>query len=166
MVIEVADDGKGIDPEAVKAKAVRTGLIDAGQAAQMSDTDAVNLVFAAGFSTTRPGVGLCPAAASAWTWCAPRCKRPAARSGCRSRPGAGTTITLRLPLTMAVTRVVTVLCANHVFGIPMDAVAETVKVPRGRIHTIKDREAFVLRNVVVPLVRLSGVLDSAGHAGR
>jgi two-component system chemotaxis sensor kinase CheA len=158
VVIEVTDDGKGIDPEVVKAKAVRIGLIDSEQAAQMSDTEAANLVFGAGFSTkdqvsdlSGRGVGMDVVRTAV--------QKAGGEVWLSSRKGIGTTITLRLPLTMAVTRVVTVLCGEHVFGIPMEAVAETVKVPRQRIHTIKDREAFVLRNTVVPLVRLAGVLD-------
>ena len=158
VVIEVTDDGKGIDPEVVKAKAQRIGLIDAEQAAQMSDADAANLVFAAGFSTkdqvsdlSGRGVGMDVVRTAV--------QKAGGEVWLSSRKGVGTTITLRLPLTMAVTRVVTVLCGEHVFGIPMEAVAETVKVPRRRIHTIKDREAFVLRNAVVPLVRLAGVLE-------
>ncbi|NJL09119.1 MAG: chemotaxis protein CheA, partial [Methylacidiphilales bacterium] len=158
VVIEVTDDGKGIDPEVVKAKALKIGLIDAEQAAQMSDVDAVNLVFAAGFSTNEQvsdlsgrGVGMDVVRTAV--------QKAGGEVWLSSQKGTGTSITLRLPLTMAVTRVVTVLCGDHVFGIPMEAVAETVKVPRQRIHTIKDREAFVLRNTVVPLVRLAGVLN-------
>ncbi|BBF91956.1 chemotaxis protein CheA [Blastochloris tepida] len=158
VVIEVVDDGKGIDPEAVKAKALRTGLIDSEQAAQMSDTEAVNLVFAAGFST-RDQVSDLSGRSVGMDVVRTAVQRAGGEVWLSSRVGIGTTITLRLPLTMAVTRVVTVLCGDHVFGIPMDAVAETVKVARRHIHTIKDREAFVLRNAVVPLVRLAGVLD-------
>jgi two-component system chemotaxis sensor kinase CheA len=76
----------------------------------------------------------------------------------RTTLGTGTTVTLRLPLTMAVTRIVTIECSKRIFGIPMDLVAETVKVKREQIHRVKDMEAFVLRDSIVPMIRLDRAL--------
>jgi two-component system chemotaxis sensor kinase CheA len=77
----------------------------------------------------------------------------------RSTLGSGTTVTLRLPLTMAVTRIVTIECSKRIFGIPMDLVAETVKIERAQIHRVKDMETFVLRDSIIPIVRLNRALS-------
>lgn len=157
VVIEVADDGRGINPEVVKAKAVAQGLITSEQAAAMDDVEAANLVFAAGFSTkdtvsdlSGRGVGM-DVVRSAVT-------KAGGAVSLQSRLGHGTTVTVRLPLTMAVTRIVTIACRDRLFGIPMDLVVETVKIGREQIHRIKEVETFVLRESVVPLVRLDTVL--------
>ena len=73
---------------------------------------------------------------------------------------------MQLPLTMAVTRIVTVEARGQQYGVAMDAVAETVRVPRSQIHRIKQRETFVLRDAVIPLVRLADSLDLPPAAGR
>ena len=164
VIIEVADDGRGIDPILVRDKALRVGLITPDQAAQMAPEELVNLVFAPGFSTKEQvsdlsgrGVGM-------------DVVRNAVRKAggdvrLASRLGQGSCVTVQLPLTMAVTRIVTVEARGQQFGVAMDAVAETVKVPRGQIHRIKQRETFVLRDAVIPLVRLADSLGLAPAAG-
>jgi two-component system chemotaxis sensor kinase CheA len=76
-----------------------------------------------------------------------------------SRLGEGMTLTLTLPLSMAVTRLMTVACGERLFGVPMGLVVETVRLPRTALHRVADREAFVLRDRVVPLLRLTRLLD-------
>jgi two-component system chemotaxis sensor kinase CheA len=76
-----------------------------------------------------------------------------------SSKGSGTTLRLSLPLSMAVSRVMTVTLDDRLFGIPMDLILGTVKVPRRDIVRIKDGEAFVLRERVVPLVHLARLLE-------
>jgi two-component system chemotaxis sensor kinase CheA len=154
VVIEVSDDGKGIDPHGVKNKAARLGLITPQKAEQMSDEEAANLVFAPGFSTKEEvsdlsgrGVGMDVVRTSVI--------KAGGEVAMRSRLGEGTTVTLRLPLTMAVTRIVTVGCRDHVFGIPMDAIVETARITADRIHRIKSAETFVWRDAVLPILRLS-----------
>ena len=77
----------------------------------------------------------------------------------RSTLGVGTGVTVRLPLTMAVTRIVTIDCRGRIFGIPMDRVVETVRIGRERIHRFKNMETFVLRDAIIPLVRLTRALQ-------
>ncbi|GJE27661.1 chemotaxis protein CheA [Methylobacterium organophilum] len=158
VIIEVSDDGRGIDPQAVREKALRSGLISAEQAAQMSPEEAINLVFAAGFSTKEEvsdlsgrGVGMDVVRSAV--------RKAGGDVWLTSRVGAGTCVTVQLPLTMAVTRIVTIAVRGQQFGVVMESVAETVKVPHAQIHRIKQRETFVLRDAVIPLVRLA---DSLG----
>ena len=157
VVIDVRDDGRGIDPQRVKEKAVQSGLVTREAAQAMSDEAAANLVFAPGFSTrdavsdlSGRGVGMDVV------------RSAVIKAGgdvmLRSVLGAGTTVTVRLPLTMAVTRIVTIMCQGRVFGIPMDLVVETVRIARDRIHRIKGAETFVLRDTIVPMVRLARCL--------
>lgn len=160
VIIEVADDGGGIDPAAVRDKALRVGLITPDQATQMSPEELVNLVFAAGFSTKEQvsdlsgrGVGMDVVRSAV--------RKAGGDVWLASRLGDGTCVTVQLPLTMAVTRIVTVEVRGQQYGVAMEAVAETVKVPRSQLHRIKQRETFVLRDAVIPLVRLS---DSLGLA--
>lgn len=158
VVIEVRDDGKGIDPEAIKRKAVASGIITAERAAQMSDQEAANLVFAAGFSTKEEvsdlsgrGVGMDVVRSAV--------VKAGGDVKLRSTLGTGTSVVVRLPLTMAVTRIVTIDCQGRIFGIPMDLVVETVRLKTEHIHRFKDMETFVLRDAIIPIVRLARLLD-------
>jgi two-component system chemotaxis sensor kinase CheA len=158
VVIRVADDGRGIDPAVVRQKAIEKGLLDAERAAALSDQEAAMLVFAPGFSTAAAvsdlsgrGVGMDVVRSAV--------EKSGGHVALTSVKGAGTTIELTLPLSMAVTRVMTVAVGGRLFGVPMALVAETVRVPRAALHALRDREAFVLRDTVVPVLRLVRLLD-------
>ena len=158
VLIAVADDGRGIDPEVIKHKAFERGLIDSNRLATITDDEARLLIFAAGFSTAERisdlsgrGVGMDVVRSAV--------EKAGGRISVTSELGRGTTVELSVPLSMAVTRIMTVTIGDRLFGIPMDAIAETVKLKRAQIVAIKDRSAFVLRNRIVPLVGLADLLD-------
>jgi two-component system chemotaxis sensor kinase CheA len=158
VVIEIIDDGRGIDPEVIKFKAYEKGLIDQARLAAISDQEAIMLVFAAGFSTAETlsdvsgrGVGMDVVRNAV--------EKAGGRITLTSVKGEGTTVRLNLPLSMAVSRVMTVSLGERMFGIPMDLIHETVKIPREDIMRIKHSEAFVLRDRVVPLLQLNALLD-------
>jgi two-component system chemotaxis sensor kinase CheA len=158
VVIEVIDDGRGIDPEAIKRKAYERGLLDEAALASISDQDATMLVFAAGFSTAESvsdvsgrGVGMDVVRNAV--------EKAGGRIAMTSVKGLGTTVRLNLPLSMAVSRVMTVAVDGRQFGIPMDLIHGTVKVPLADVVRIKNSEAFVLRDRVVPLLRLAQLLE-------
>ena len=158
VVIEVADDGRGIDPDVIKRKAYERGLIDEARLATITDDEATMLVFAAGFSTAESisdvsgrGVGMDVVRNAV--------ERAGGRIAMTSVKGVGTTVRIDLPLSMAVSRVMTVALGKCLFGVPMDLIQGIVKVPRGDIVRIKECEAFVLRDRVVPLVRLTQLLE-------
>ncbi|HLN24414.1 MAG TPA: chemotaxis protein CheA [Patescibacteria group bacterium] len=161
VVIEVSDDGRGIDPEKIKASALAKGVIDADRAARLTDQEAVNLVFFPGFSTAEKvsdlsgrGVGMDVVVTAV--------EKAGGRVEVMSRPGQGATVRLSLPLSMAVTRVMMVEAGGGMlFGIPMDHIVETVRVRREAVRRIKNAEAFVLRDTVVPLMRLDRLLGVA-----
>ncbi len=158
VVIEVSDDGRGIDPLVIKRKAYSKGLIDEAELEKLSDQDAINLVFAAGFSTMETvsdlsgrGVGM-DVVRSAM-------EKVGGTVELRSTPGQGSTVRLSLPLSMAVSNVMIVESDRQIFGIPMDAVVETVRIARDRIRVIKSRQTIVLRDRVVPLFALNRLLE-------
>lgn len=157
VVIEVQDDGRGIDPARIRAAAIEKGVIDAEEAGRLSDQEAINLIYRPGFSTAQEisdlsgrGVGMDVVLTTV--------EKLGGRVSVTSRLGEGTTTRLTLPLSMAVTRVMVVEAADGVYGVPMDMIAETVRVPESRIQRIKRAEAFVLRDIVIPLMRMSTLL--------
>jgi two-component system chemotaxis sensor kinase CheA len=158
VFIRVIDDGRGIDPAGVRRRAVEQGMIDAERARALSDEEAVALVFAPGFSTAPEvsdlsgrGVGMDVVRAAV--------EKVGGRVSIASRIGIGTTVELVLPLSLAVTRIMTVCCGEGLFGVPMSLVVETVRVPRAALHRFRDREAFILRDSVVPVLRLAALLE-------
>ncbi|KAA0680763.1 chemotaxis protein CheA [Roseomonas genomospecies 6] len=158
VIIRIADDGRGIDPAVMREKAVEKGLMDRDAAQRLSDGEAINLIFAAGFSTAAAvtdvsgrGVGMDAVRTAI--------EKTGGRVELTSVPGTGTTVSLHLPLSMAVTRVMTLEVSGRQFGIPMDEIAETVRIPRGDVVAIKDKEAFLLRDRIIPLVHLDRLLD-------
>jgi two-component system, chemotaxis family, sensor kinase CheA len=157
FVVEVIDDGRGIDPGIVRGKARERGLLGDQELAALSDEQAVELIFAAGFSTAAEvsdisgrGVGLDVVRATV--------ERIGGRVSLASRVGAGTTIRLDLPTNIAVSRIMVVEAGGQVFGIPMDAVTETVRLTPDRISRIKTNEGFVLHDRVVPICSLAELM--------
>jgi two-component system chemotaxis sensor kinase CheA len=167
VVIEVSDDGRGVDVARVREKAVTLGIITAERAEAMSEAEAANLVFLPGFSTkdevsdlSGRGVGMDVVRSTV--------VKAGGDVTLRNSQGQGATVIIRLPLTMAVTRIVTVDCGGRLFGIPMDMIAETVKLAEGDIRHVNNAEAFVLREAIVPLVRLGerlGLSDGETREG-
>jgi two-component system chemotaxis sensor kinase CheA len=160
VVIEISDDGKGIDPEVIKQKAYQKGLIDESMLDRMSDQEAINLVFAAGFSTAEVvsdlsgrGVGMDVVRTAV--------ERVNGSIALDSVKGQGTTLRLSLPLSMAVTNVMTIASDGQMFGVPMDMVVETVRVPSAAVRQIKQRQVTVLRGRTVPLLSLNSLLGLA-----
>lgn len=163
VVIDVLDDGRGIDPELVRRRAYERGVIDEEQLAGMTDQDAVNLVFAPGFSTAERvsdvsgrGVGMDAVRASVG----------AAGGTVRltSSIGEGTHVQLRMPLSMAVSRVMIVTVRGQRFGVPIDIVTETVRVPPSQVRRIENQAVLVLRDSVIPLIDLARALEIPGEA--
>jgi two-component system chemotaxis sensor kinase CheA len=165
VVIEVVDDGRGIDPDVIRHKAYERGLLDEARLAAITDDEATMLVFAAGFSTAKTvsdvsgrGVGMDVVRNTV--------EKAGGQIAMTSVKGQGTTVRLELPLSMAVSRVMTIAVDDRLFGIPMELIHGTVKVPHSEIVHIKGSEAFLLRGRVVPLLHLARLLELPGEASQ
>ncbi|WP_448204673.1 chemotaxis protein CheA [Azospirillum sp. sgz302134] len=157
VVVEVADDGAGIDTAAVRRKAVARGQLTEEQAAALTDDEALRLVFLPGLSTAEDvtdlsgrGVGM-DAVRSA-------VEQAGGRVEIASTPGAGTRVRLILPATMMITRVMMVETAGALYGFPVTLVTGMQRVPVGAIRRVKHAESVVLFDSVLPLLRLRRLL--------
>lgn len=150
IVIEVADDGAGINRERVKAKAIEKGLV--APEAQLSDEETDNLIFLPGFSTASEvsdisgrGVGMDVVRRSVQSL--------GGRISIASRPGAGSTFTLSLPLTLAVLDGMVVSVAGHTLIVPLSAIIETLQPQAANVHTLgTDVRVVAMRGRYIPLV--------------
>ena len=157
FVVDVIDDGRGIDPVVVRRKAAQRGVLSADELAAMADEQAIELIFSAGFSTASEvsdisgrGVGMDIVRSTI--------ERVGGRVSLKSRLGAGTTVRLDLPMNIATSRIMVVEASGQVFGIPMDAILETVRVTPDRIRRIKNNDGFVLRDRVIPICSLADLM--------
>jgi two-component system, chemotaxis family, sensor kinase CheA len=160
VVVEVEDDGRGIDAERIRKAAVERGLAPADAVAGMSQGAVIDLIFTPGFSTAADvtdlsgrGVGMDAMRAAV--------ERLGGRVKLETRSGAGSTVRFLLPFSVMMTRVMTVEAGGQLFGIPLDAVVETIRVPRDKIRSVGHAEVFVLRNRTIPLIGLGPTLGWA-----
>jgi two-component system chemotaxis sensor kinase CheA len=152
VVIKVSDDGKGIDRERVLARAKRDGLVDANRT-DLTEDELLRLLARPGFSTVDKvtdlsgrGVGV----DAVYT----RVRALGGAMDIRSVPGQGTTMILRLPLTLAIVRALLVRVADEVYAIPLAHVSETIELESDILKTVKGREVLLARDEVLPLMRL------------
>ncbi len=158
IVVGIQDDGRGIDPEKVKKKAIEKGLITPEQAAQMSDKEAYELIFLPGFSTADKvsdvsgrGVGMDVVASTIHSL----------RGSIEidSEPGKGTTILLKLPLTVAIIRTLMLGCNGQVYAVPLHSVVEIVRYQEEQVKEVGSFKSFMLRDEVLPLFSLNELLE-------
>jgi len=155
--IDIIDDGKGINVEVIKQKSYEKGVITEEQLETISDKEVLQLIFAPGLSTAEEvsdlsgrGVGMDVV------------KTVISKAGgsidVSSESGQGTSIRLRMPLSMAISRVMMVEVCGQSYGVSMDVINETVRVKRDEIKKIKHDEVITLRDKVVPLIRMRSLL--------
>lgn len=161
VVIEVMDDGAGISTARVLNKALERGLVTKEQAASMTEREALQLVFLPGFSTAAAvthvsgrGVGMDVVMSNV--------ERVGGTVELESRPGQGTTVRMRVPLTLAIVRALVVRSGGQSFCLPQGALVELVYVPAREaatsIERIGEAEVYRLRERLLPIVRLDRVL--------
>lgn len=165
VVIEVRDDGAGIDPARIRASAVRRGLLTQSAADSLDDRASIDLIFTPGFSTAAEvsavsgrGVGMDVVREAAATL--------GGTVQVDSTPGRGATVRFVLPVTMVLTKVMVVTCGDERYGLALDSVVETVLTPTDRIVPIRSGRAFQLRNDVLPLVALGPLVGATPPADR
>jgi two-component system chemotaxis sensor kinase CheA len=158
IVVSVADDGGGIDLDAVRQLAKNRNVMDAAAVDALDDTAALELIFAPGFSTAAAvtdvsgrGVGMDAVRSAVETL--------GGRVLIASTRGAGSTFQLALPQAVVINTIMTVRVGDERFGVPIEAVQETMRIAADRIVPIREGEAFVVRNRTLPLLRLADLLD-------
>lgn len=163
IVVEVEDDGRGLDLDRIRSVAMERGVATGEAIQAMSDAEATNLIFASGFSTATEvsnlsgrGVGLDVVRATV--------ERLGGRIDMRTQSGAGTAVRMVLPFTVMVTRVFTVEASGQVFGVPIDTVIETLRVPHGSIVPIGSARALVWRDRTIPIINLADVLGTGAES--
>jgi two-component system chemotaxis sensor kinase CheA len=156
VAIRVADDGRGIDRERVLARARKEGLVEP-EARGLTDDQLLRILSRAGFSTAEQvtdvsgrGVGV-DAVLS-------RVRQLGGRVSLQTDPGRGTTVTLQLPVTLAVLKVLLAGVGEERYAVPLSHVSETVEFDPGRVTSLGGREALVLRETVIPTRHLRDVL--------
>ena len=164
VAIRVTDDGRGIDHERVLARARERGLVEATKT-DLSDDELVRIIARAGFSTAERvtdlsgrGVGL----DAVYT----RVRALGGSVDIRSMSDEGTTVTLRLPLTLAIVRSLLARIGDEIYAVPMTHVSETVELRPAIQRSVQGRDVLMLRDEVLPLVRLRSLVEFAGEAAR
>jgi two-component system chemotaxis sensor kinase CheA len=158
VAIEIEDDGKGIDPAKMREVGVKKGVVTAEEAKNLDDREAMELIFAPGFSGAEKvtdisgrGVGMDVVRTNI--------KNLKGSVNISSEVGKGTTFTLTLPLTLAIIDALMVKVSGETFAIPLDAVSETTKIEAERLTDVNNRKAVTLRGEVLGIVSLHELLD-------
>ena len=163
ILITMEDDGRGMDAEQIKQRAIEKGLISESQAQEMSESDMLNLIFIPGFSTKHEitnvsgrGVGMDVVKTNI-----------AKLKGIveiASEVGKGTIITLKVPLTLAIIQGLLMKVVDEIFAVPLSAVLEIIRIKPDEIYTIQGREVIRVRNVILPLARMSDIIGNSKAA--
>ncbi len=158
VVIEVRDDGNGIDVEAVRNKAIERGTVTPEQAANMSDKDIIDLLFLPSFSTAKEvtdvsgrGVGLDVVKS--------KIESLSGEVEVKSKLGEGSVWTIRLPLTLAIIQALMVVVGDEKYAISLGSIQTLEDIPPSDIKLVQNKEVINLRGTVIPLIRLNEVLD-------
>lgn len=157
IVITVQDDGRGMDPEALKRRAVEQGLLTPEAAARLTKREALDLIFLPGFSTSERvtdvsgrGVGMDIVKA--------HLEKINGSIDIQTTPGAGTCFTIKLPLTLAINRSLLVTLGDQVYALPLANVVEIIEVEPQQVRRVQQQEVVVVRGQVLPLVHLARAL--------
>jgi two-component system chemotaxis sensor kinase CheA len=164
VVIEVADDGRGLDPALILSKALERGLLSSDEAARLSPAEVLELIFRPGFTTAEQvteisgrGVGMDVVQSVV--------HRLKGAISIQSQPGQGATFVIKLPLTLAIIKSLLLRIQERLYAIPLNAVVEISRASEGAIHRVDNHEVLQLRNTVLTLVRL-GSPPSEFNPGR
>jgi two-component system, chemotaxis family, sensor kinase CheA len=162
VLIRISDDGKGLDRDAIREKAIQRGLVSPSQ--EMSDQETIQLIFEPGFSTAKVvttvsgrGVGMDVV------------KREIDSLGgsvqVESEPGRGMTVTLKIPLTLAIIEGLLVRIGPEYYVVPLSSVDGCIEIPRSELAAMGERRIISYRNEFVPFVVLRDFFDDDGAAG-
>jgi two-component system chemotaxis sensor kinase CheA len=163
VYIEVEDDGAGIQTDRIRQKAIDRGLIGSKEAEEMTNEEAIELLFSPGFSTAENvtdisgrGVGLDVVKS--------KIESLNGEMQVESKPGEGTRFKIKLPLTLAIIQALMVSVRDEIYAIPLSSVNETTILLQEEIKMIQNQEVMVLRGNVLPLYRLDNLLEVPGES--
>jgi two-component system chemotaxis sensor kinase CheA len=158
VIIMVEDDGKGINADVIKRKAVEKGLISQGEADAMDANEAVRLVFLPGFSTAAVvtdvsgrGVGM-DAVKN-------KIESLGGMVDVETKVNEGSKFKIRLPLTLAIIQALLVKVSEEIYAIPLGSIDSTINIMPSDIKTVQNKEVILLRGQIIPIVRLANVLS-------
>lgn len=153
IVVEVSDDGRGIDKERLKEKAVENNFLTENQVGALSDREALNLIFVSGLSTSATvngtsgrGIGMDAVKTAV--------ENMKGVVDVESIPGSGTKFTIRLPLTLAVIKALLFEAGHMVCAIPVHVVAEVARVASGELTTVDGLDTLLLRDRIISIIRV------------
>lgn len=156
IVIEITDDGKGLDAEMLKQKALEKGIINEREADTMTNKEAYGLIFKAGFSTAKVvtnvsgrGVGMDVVKTNI--------EKLNGIIDVESELGQGTVFKLKIPLTLAIIQALIVGVQEEYYAIPLSSVVETVRINQDEVYMVEGRSVLRLRDEILTLVRLSDI---------
>src|SRR5579862_1647526 len=157
VVVEITDDGRGIDAQKIRAKAIELGLTTPEEAARLTEAETLDFIFRPGFSTAEQvtevsgrGVGMDVVQSVL--------HRLKASVSVETHPGKGTTFHLKLPLTLAIIKALLFWVEQRLYAIPLNAVVEISRTFESEVHQVDNYEVLQLRNQVLPLLRLGRAL--------
>ncbi len=165
VVVEVGDDGRGIDAGKIRAKAIELGLTTAEEAARLNENETLDFIFRPGFSTAEQvtevsgrGVGMDVVQSVL--------HRLKATVNVETRVGQGTTFRLKLPLTLAIIKALLFWVEQRLYAIPLNAVMEIARTIESEVHQVDNYEVLQLRNQVLPLLRLGRPAPEGERRGK
>jgi two-component system chemotaxis sensor kinase CheA len=165
VIIECSDDGRGIDTQKIIAKAIEQSVITPEEAARLSETEALNLIFHSGLSTARQvtavsgrGVGMDVVRTVL--------ERLKGTVTIHSKLGEGTSFLLKVPLTLAIIKAMMFRIADRLYAVPLASVLEITRTTEKDIHRVDQHEVIQLREEVLTLVRLDKLAPGNGAAKR
>ncbi len=153
VVVEISDDGRGIDANKIRAKAIDLGMATAEEASRLSEAETLDYIFRPGFSTAEEvtevsgrGVGMDVVQSVL--------QRLKATIHVETHLGQGTTFRLKLPLTLAIIKALMFWVEQRLYAIPLNAVSQIARTFESEVHQVDNYEVLQLRNQVLPLLRL------------
>jgi len=159
IIIEIIDDGRGIDTARIKEKAVERGLVSREAADRLTDKEILQFIFASGLSTATTvsevsgrGVGMDIVKSNI--------QKLGGLIDLETTAGQGTRLTLRLPLTLAIIRGLLVRVSGVVYVVPLGSVIETLLIHKKQIHSVNQREVIVIRGMTTPLIRMRTIFTT------
>jgi len=163
VIVEVSDDGRGIDAQKIRTKAIEIGLTTPEEAARLTETEILDFIFRPGFSTAEQvtevsgrGVGMDVVQSVL--------HRLKASVSLETKIGQGTTFRLKLPLTLAIIKALLFWVEQRLYAIPLNAVLEIARTVEAEVHQVDNYEVLQLRNQVLPLLRMGRPPEADGRA--